>query len=672
MKGTKTINRRIFIRSSFVMTGLGLNFNLYSCEKKANSKTPDDDSDLEIRDPNNKLSITNIDLPTQLNVKKGGEFKIRGEGFEAGDQLTFSSLTGNANNSNTLDSKEVTDTHIICQMPEDFASDGYKISVKRGGNLFYLGDSVLDLVFNPDIPDREGMTVKGVVYAEGKGLKDVVVSDGFEVAVTDKNGVYYLPSQKKGKYVFVSIPGNYEVGVEEENSPLFFNRLTQPVSTVEIKDFELFPVQNDDHVMMVLGDMHLANRNNDIKQFQNDFLRDVNQSIREYENTGKKVYALTLGDMTWDTYWYSKDYALPDYLREKKKIGAPVFHTMGNHDNDPNYSYNDWQAEERYRNVIGPTYYSFNIGKAHYVVLDNTEYINDVDNDNPRSYNAKIVQEQIDWLKKDLAMISDKSAPLIIAMHIQLNSNPSLNANGQEMTSWRLDDPNKFLDVLNGFSNVHLLTAHTHMNYNIQTSSTVMEHNIAAVCATWWWTGKDGYAGNHICKDGSPGGYDIWEVEGTNLKWCYKGIGHNKDYQFRAYDLNEVHITSNKYAPNYTGTEWDKYAEGYTSPNTKNEVLINVWNYAQGWKVEVTENGKPLHVTRVRVRDPLHIISYNAQRLERNADPTSAFTSALTAHMFKVTASNATSTLKIKVTDNFGNVYIEDMVRPKAFDEKIK
>src|SRR5699024_11591892 len=107
-------------------------------------------------------------------------------------------------------------------------------------------------------------------------------------------------------------------------------------------------------------------------------------------------------------------------------------------------------------------------------------------------------------------------------MHIQLNSNPSLNANGQEMTSWRLDDPNKFLDVLNGFSNVHCLTAHTHMNYNIQTSSTVMEHNIAAVCATCWCTGEDGYAGNHICKDGSPGGYDIWEVEGTNLKWCYK------------------------------------------------------------------------------------------------------------------------------------------------------
>src|SRR5699024_11767278 len=85
-------------------------------------------------------------------------------------------------------------------------------------------------------------------------------------------------SQKKGTYVCVSIPRNYEVGVEYDNSPLCFHRLTLPVSTVGIKDFELFPVQNDNHVMMVLGDMHLANSNNDIKQFQNDFLKDVNQS----------------------------------------------------------------------------------------------------------------------------------------------------------------------------------------------------------------------------------------------------------------------------------------------------------------------------------------------------------------------------------------------------------
>ena len=65
-----------------------------------------------------------------------------------------------------------------------------------------------------------------------------------------------------------------------------------------------------------------------------------------------------------------------------------------------------------------------------------------------------------------------------------------------------------------------------------------MEHNTAAVCATWWWTGKSGYAGNHICKDGSPGGYGVWEIDGTDARWFYKSMGKPQNYQFRSYDLN--------------------------------------------------------------------------------------------------------------------------------------
>ncbi|WP_218565308.1 metallophosphoesterase N-terminal domain-containing protein [Sphingobacterium multivorum] len=41
------------------------------------------------------------------------------------------------------------------------------------------------------------MTVKGVVYANGVGVANVVVSDGFEVTMTDAAGIYYLPSSKK-------------------------------------------------------------------------------------------------------------------------------------------------------------------------------------------------------------------------------------------------------------------------------------------------------------------------------------------------------------------------------------------------------------------------------------------------------------------------------------------
>ena len=70
--------------------------------------------------------------------------------------------------------------------------------------------------------------------------------------------------------------------------------------------------------------------------------------------------------------------------------------------------------------------------------------------------------------------------------------------------------------------------------------------------------------------------------------------------------------------------------------------------------------------------DPLHIISYETQRLNVNAEPTDSFVTGTTAHLFKVKASSATSTLEIKVTDRFGNVYTENMARPKEFTYLMK
>jgi UDP-2,3-diacylglucosamine pyrophosphatase LpxH len=658
MKKNRHYTRRTFIQTSFI-TGLGLTFSLYSCSKSSPQPDPQPTPDPDGKN-DGKLAITGAIIPSRIDTNKGAELTIEGKGFMTGDQIIFEYLT----NRYTVDTKVATDNNIVVALPEDLISGNtYRVTVKRGTQSSMLGSTVINIYFNANIPDREGMTIKGSVYAAGIGLANVVVSDGFEVTKTDENGIYYLPSTKKGKYVFVSIPGNYEV-VTTGRAPQFFQRLGQAANVVETKDFELTAVNNDKHVVMVLGDMHLANRNGDINQFQQGFLADVNQSIQAYKNAGTKVYALTLGDMTWETYWYDNNYGLPQYLTEMNKIDTMVFNTMGNHDNDPKFV-NDWGAEDRFRDVIGPTYYSFNIGKVHYIVLDNIEYLNT----NNRNYNAKIVADQIAWLKKDLAMITDKNAPLVISMHIQLHTNPGLS-NGNETTGYRLSNAQEFIDALNGFTKVHLLTGHTHINYNIERDATpaIMEHNTAAVCATWWWTGHPSYpAQNHICKDGAPGGYAIWEMDGNDLKWTYKGIGYPTDYQFRAYDLNKCHITKETFAPNYTGAEWNIYAAEYATANTNNEVLINVWNYDKDWKVEVTENGQLLAVMRVSVLDPLHIVSYSAQRLNVNAVPTADFVTSRTAHMFKVKASSPNSTLEIKVTDRFGKVYRETMIRPKAF-----
>lgn len=521
------------------------------------------------------------------------------------------------------------------------------------------------------LPDVAGMTVKGRVTCAGIGVPGVVVSDGMAVTTTNAAGIYYLPSAKTKNFVFISVPGGYEVSTSNAILPVFYQAFKAAASVVETMDFTLTKTNNDRHVVLALGDMHLANRNDDVAQFQNGFLPDAKATIARYQQQGYKVYGLTLGDMTWDAYWYTNKYGFAEYLSVMKNISIPVFHTMGNHDNDP-YVAADWAAEAGFRASLGPTYYSFNLGKVHYIVLDNIEYVNTGGAQGTlgdRSYNETIVADQIAWLKKDLATITDKSAPVILAMHIQLNNNPSAS----ETASLNLTNAGDFINCFSGFTNVHVLTGHTHICYAYENAPTLMEHNSGAVCATWWWTGKNGYAGNQVCKDGAPGGYAIWKFNNTDYDWRYKAIGYDEQYQFRAYDLNQAHITAANYAPNTTDALLAGYADTYATKNTRNEILVNVWGYDKRWKVELFEDGTtPLAVTRVKVKDPLHIISYEAMRLNAGATPTSDFCTTTSAHLFKATALSAVSTVLIKVTDRFGNVYSETMTRPKALKVSMK
>ncbi|MGJ7030990.1 calcineurin-like phosphoesterase C-terminal domain-containing protein [Niabella hirudinis] len=524
---------------------------------------------------------------------------------------------------------------------------------------------------NSALPDMAGMTVKGRVTCAGTGVPGVVVSDGVAVTTTNADGIYYLPSAKTKNFVFISVPGGYEVGAANTILPAFYQAFKAAASVVETMNFTLTKTDNDRHVVLALGDMHLANRNDDVAQFQNGFLPDAKATIERYRQLGYKVYGLTLGDMTWDAYWYANKYGFAEYLSVMKNINIPVFHTMGNHDNDP-YVAADWAAEAGFRASLGPTYYSFNLGKVHYIVLDNIEYVNTGGargTVGDRSYNETLVASQLAWLKKDLAAVADKSAPVILAMHIHLNNNPSAS----ETASLNLTNAADLISCFSGFSNVHVLTGHTHICYAYENTPTLMEHNSGAVCATWWWTGKNGYAGNQVCKDGAPGGYAIWKFDNTDYDWRYKAIGYDEQYQFRAYDLNQVHITAADYAPKTTDALLAGYADGYATKNAGNEILVNVWGYDKRWKVELFENGTtPLAVTRVKVKDPLHIISYEALRLNAGATPTSDFCTTTSAHLFKATALSPVSPVLIKVTDRFGNVYSETMTRPKALTLSMK
>ena len=543
-----------------------------------------------------------------------------------------------------------------------FGPGTYTVNHVRGTTRSKKGtmDVVIKYAGDEEVQPADGSTVYGKVSCEGTGLAGVVVSDGIEVVKTDSKGVYQLKSKKYHGYVFVSTPSGYEP-LTNGILPKFHATLKANAATAERVDFQLKKADGqENHRMLLLGDIHLAKRTDDQKQFA-EFVKDVNATVSA---TSGKVYALTLGDMTWDLYWIVNNYSYKEYLADASAIkGLTVYHTIGNHDHSMYYM-GDFDTVKDFKDNIGPTYYSFNVGKVHYVVLDDVECTNKTATTDEkgnacytREYNGRVVADELAWLKKDLASVPN-GTPLVVTMHI-----PLFNAKG----SATLKDASALENVLKAYPQVHLVTAHTHTVYNTDRLSDlhVYEHNAGSICGTWWWSAKE-TPGVHIGQDGSPGGYTVMDVTGTDFKWQYKATGKGTDYQFVTYDRNQIHLTGDKYVPNSNGTyKFDPSIWG--SASSANEVYVNVWNWDPSWTVEVTENGTPLTVSRLvsGEKDPLHLIAYTAKRINKNSKPT--FETDKNYHLFKVTASGPSTTLDIKVTDRFGNVYTETMTRPKAF-----
>ena len=129
---------------------------------------------------------------------------------------------------------------------------------------------------------------------------------------TDAEGIYYLASDKKNGYVFISVPSGYEVD-HSGTTPRFFGYLNQSASTVEQRDFALAKCDNSHHRIVVFTDVHLARRVSDRSQFQSGFLREMTDYLKSCRADNIPVYGIALGDLAWDQYWYENDYDLNDY-----------------------------------------------------------------------------------------------------------------------------------------------------------------------------------------------------------------------------------------------------------------------------------------------------------------------------------------------------------------------
>lgn len=524
-----------------------------------------------------------------------------------------------------------------------------------------------------NIPDKDGMTIKGVVYCGDEPVQGAQVSDGVNVTLTDENGWYYLASAKECGHVFVCNPKGYKY-TRKAKYPEFYKTVdTERPSAVEQADFELERDEATDHTILFLADIQMCGRNEDIRQYEEHAVGDINTSISNARKQGKDVYVITLGDQSYNTYWHSYNIGIPE-IHESMNLLDPdaIFNCMGNHDNNPRIA-GDWAASADYREQWGPTYYSFNIGEIHYVVLDNIEFTNA---ECKNTFECNITTSVIKWLRKDLANVS-KDTPIVVCMHAPLFYRPQCSKpNVPDPTKYRYNYGSQFYNSVKGFKDVRVFTGHTHTNYTVSYLN-MTEYNVGAIGGNLWWTGYF-VNGNSVCTDGSPGGYRVLDTSGKELKTYYKCIGFDNGYQFRCYDLNNCHITASRFAPSYKNPAdidtWLANGYGFDSsdynsdgtPKIPNRVLINVFAYDTNWKVEVLEDGKPLEVSRISGYDPFSMISDGCQRFEKTGHNNSG-NPTQNSHLFLVTAKYATSPLSIKVTDQYGSVYTQVMERPKGF-----
>ena len=621
-------------------------------------------------DPINEFDVQ-FELPALIDIAKGGEhlFKVKeGRSPLTTDQFILESDAGISFVSPIIKSSSESFT---IRLGSDLKTGYHNVYIRRDTRKKLFGKTYLNVVEDIGFVPDAGTTIYGIVSAnDGSPVENVVVSDGIEVTLTNEEGIYQLQSAKKQGYVFISIPGGYEAA-SKGVLPQFFYKLKGAANVVERADFSLKKVPNQDaYKVFMLGDMHLANRTSDLKQFT-EFTTDLN-NYRE-QHRGEKMYAIALGDMTWELYWDYNKFALPEYLNtvNTQLKDLQIFHVIGNHDNDYKGT-SDYTAEIQFRDLIAPTYYSFNIGKVHYVVIDNIDCSN-YDGTTSRNYDKSITSEQLSWLAKDLSHV-DKSTPVVFATHAQIFY-PTTSGFKYDHD---VTNTTALFNILAGYE-VHFVTGHTHQMFNVTPQSAITgshnfyEHNSGAVCASWWWSGHL-TPGVHISPDGTPGGYAIWDVAGTSLKWKYKATGWPETYQFRSYDLNNVHFSMSDVplmgasTPDAVWKVYQQYVDAYPADNN-NEVLIKIWNWSSNWTLGVVdEAGNSLTAETVWAYDPLHIAALSVKRFNQsNLNSTPSFVTQKFTQFFKVKTNNADTDLVITVKDEFGNNWIENMERPKPF-----
>ncbi len=376
-------------------------------------------------------------------------------------------------------------------------------------------------------------SIQGLVfYGKGGakyGIPGVKVSNGKEVVLTNKEGRYELPRHGQEGVVFICKPSGYRLPTNAHNQPQFFcflrpsgspqaEQLQYPafpaIPERESIDFELLPAENKRHFRAVFfGDIQ-PKTSQDIQFFRQLI---VNHLLNE-----EMDFFVPLGDIAWDGLSL-----YPEIREALASVQRPYFPVCGNHDINFRARQPAW-SRETFQRYFAPSYYSFDQGDAHFVVLDDIGYRGwDEATDSKGYIEGRLSEQQLQWLSNDLALVP-KDRLLVLLMHIPIYTDIL-----PEDDYRNIQNRDKLFELLQGRENLLALAAHTHFIEQVKmeragwAENARFQHIICGAACGAWWKGPRDWQGLpvRLGMDGAPNGYWIFDFDGSNYNYRFQAAG---------------------------------------------------------------------------------------------------------------------------------------------------
>lgn len=401
-----------------------------------------------------------------------------------------------------------------------------------GGSATERGQS--DVARGIVFEDRDGT---GRPSEQNVGIPNVAVSNGQAVAVTDQNGRWELPIDDQVDCLFVIKPRGWMVRLDQDNLPqttylhspngspqLRFGGIPTTGPLPESINFGLVKQEEPDQFRVLFcGDPQPR----DLREV--DYIaRSAVPQLRQSD----AAFSINLGDIMFD------DLSLYPFLNQAMAlVNKPMFNVLGNH--DLNFDADDNRhAYDTFKRTYGASYYAFDWGPVHFLVLNNVEWTGaDPQSGRARgSYRGFLGQRQLEFIKNDLALVPQDKL-IVLAMHIPLvngvNASPGVETVDREQLFELLAD------------RPHLLSFSAHMHWHANlflndqhgwTGEQPLHHIVAGTLCGSWFTGAPNADGipHAMMGDGNPRGYVEVEFNGNQYSIDgYRSIGLPNDFQIQ-------------------------------------------------------------------------------------------------------------------------------------------